>query len=78
MPRPVSATVTVKRLQNLVWIGMRPSNYPEQLVRGGLLLPGLGQLAFKTLHRTIARDCRHFGRHDGSILDCLASAHKSS
>jgi hypothetical protein len=57
---------------------MRPSNNPEQLVRDGLLLPGLAQLAFKTLHRTIARDCRHFGRHDGSILDCLASAHKSS
>jgi len=54
--------------KDLLWIGMSPSNNPEKLVRGGPLLPGLGQLAFKILHGTIAGGCRRFRRHDASIL----------
>ena len=54
--------------KDLLRIGMGPSNDPEKLMRGGLLLAGLGQLAFKIPHRPIAGDCRHFGRHHESIL----------
>jgi hypothetical protein len=31
--------------KDLLWIGMSPSDDPEKLVRGGLLLPSLSQLA---------------------------------
>jgi hypothetical protein len=55
-------------LKDLLWVGMSSSNNPEKLVGGELLLPGLGQLAFKILQRTIAMNGRDFGRHDGSIL----------